>query len=493
VELMRVGELARRTGVGVSTLRAWERRFGFLSPLRSESGQRQYTEGDVERVATVCRLVADGMTLSAAIGRVVSAGSTASTAGQDEVFFLRQVLHAAEQGIWVMHEDRTRYANRRMAELLGCSIDELLDRPVSDFVDPAEGDGRSERARLARAGKRQLFQVRLRRSDSSTFVAEVRNTPLRTADGRYEGTVAVLTDVTTRHQDEATARYRNALLDAIGDAVIATLPDGTIEYANPAVERLLGWRPSDLIGQNGLTALGTDEGREGSRQIHARLVAGNHFSGDRELSRRDGTRVAARVTGAPVLNDRQELVGLIAVLSDSSERRRRELEVQNQAQQAETVAVMGLRALRSAPHELELLLAEIVAATRRVLQSDQAALLDVVAGQNHLALRVASPSIENPSKVPSGSRSLTGYTALAGKVVVVEDMSTERRFDTLSCAGELGIRSSIAAPVFRSSEICAVLMTGVTTPRKYDRPAVHFVQSMANVISVALDRASPQR
>ena len=30
-----VGELARRTGVGVSTLRAWERRFQFLVPERS--------------------------------------------------------------------------------------------------------------------------------------------------------------------------------------------------------------------------------------------------------------------------------------------------------------------------------------------------------------------------------------------------------------------------------------------------------------------------
>ena len=29
---MRVGDMARRTGVGVSTLRAWERRFSFPKP-----------------------------------------------------------------------------------------------------------------------------------------------------------------------------------------------------------------------------------------------------------------------------------------------------------------------------------------------------------------------------------------------------------------------------------------------------------------------------
>ena len=57
---MRVGEVARRTGVGVSTLRAWERRFGVLTPERSPGGQRRYTDADVERVTAVRRLLGGG-------------------------------------------------------------------------------------------------------------------------------------------------------------------------------------------------------------------------------------------------------------------------------------------------------------------------------------------------------------------------------------------------------------------------------------------------
>jgi len=133
---MRVGELARRTGVGVSTLRVWERRFGILEPVRSASGQRLYTESDVERVAAVCRLVDEGLTLSAAVARVANAGTGALPSGEGEAFLLHQVVQAADQGIWVSHDGRTRYANRRMAELMGCSIDELVARPVLDFVDP---------------------------------------------------------------------------------------------------------------------------------------------------------------------------------------------------------------------------------------------------------------------------------------------------------------------------------------------------------------------
>ncbi len=42
--------VARRTGLTTATLRAWERRYGVVEPHRSESGQRLYTDRDVERL-----------------------------------------------------------------------------------------------------------------------------------------------------------------------------------------------------------------------------------------------------------------------------------------------------------------------------------------------------------------------------------------------------------------------------------------------------------
>ena len=93
---MRVGEVARRTGIGVSTLRAWERRFGFPEPQRSPSGQRVYTDADIERVNAVSRLVAEGLTLSAAMARVAGAGTAAPSVGEADAFLLHQVMQAAD-------------------------------------------------------------------------------------------------------------------------------------------------------------------------------------------------------------------------------------------------------------------------------------------------------------------------------------------------------------------------------------------------------------
>jgi DNA-binding transcriptional MerR regulator len=57
---LRIGELARRTGVSPELLRAWELRYGLLSPERSSGGFRLYSEADEARVRRMQALLANG-------------------------------------------------------------------------------------------------------------------------------------------------------------------------------------------------------------------------------------------------------------------------------------------------------------------------------------------------------------------------------------------------------------------------------------------------
>ncbi|MEU6091686.1 MerR family transcriptional regulator [Streptomyces sp. NPDC047085] len=57
---MRIGELASRAGVSVRSLRYYEEQ-GLLTSTRSASGQRHYTDDEVERVAFIQRLFAAGL------------------------------------------------------------------------------------------------------------------------------------------------------------------------------------------------------------------------------------------------------------------------------------------------------------------------------------------------------------------------------------------------------------------------------------------------
>jgi MerR family transcriptional regulator, light-induced transcriptional regulator len=60
-ELLRIGELSNRVGVSPELLRAWERRYGLLSPARSAGGLRLYSPADVERVTLMQQHLAQGI------------------------------------------------------------------------------------------------------------------------------------------------------------------------------------------------------------------------------------------------------------------------------------------------------------------------------------------------------------------------------------------------------------------------------------------------
>lgn len=63
---MRIGELARRTGVSPELLRAWEQRYGLLQPLRSPGGFRLYAALDEVRVRRMTELIEGGLSAAEA-------------------------------------------------------------------------------------------------------------------------------------------------------------------------------------------------------------------------------------------------------------------------------------------------------------------------------------------------------------------------------------------------------------------------------------------
>ena len=73
-EVLRIGELSKRSGVSPELLRAWERRYGLLRPVRSAGGLRLYTPADVERVRVMRQHLADGLAAAEAAALALRAG-----------------------------------------------------------------------------------------------------------------------------------------------------------------------------------------------------------------------------------------------------------------------------------------------------------------------------------------------------------------------------------------------------------------------------------
>ena len=70
-----IGEVARRVGVSPGLLRAWERRYGVLRPVRTPAGYRLYSREDEERVRAMVEMVNAGVAPNQAAQAVQSSRS----------------------------------------------------------------------------------------------------------------------------------------------------------------------------------------------------------------------------------------------------------------------------------------------------------------------------------------------------------------------------------------------------------------------------------
>jgi DNA-binding transcriptional MerR regulator len=77
--LMRIGELARRTGLSPHVLRAWERRYAVLQPVRSGGNYRLYGPADEARVRAMAAHVAAGVPAAEAARLVLEGGEATAT------------------------------------------------------------------------------------------------------------------------------------------------------------------------------------------------------------------------------------------------------------------------------------------------------------------------------------------------------------------------------------------------------------------------------
>jgi MerR family transcriptional regulator, light-induced transcriptional regulator len=98
--VLRIGELSRRLGVSDHVLRAWERRYGLLRPVRTPGGFRLYSEADARRIREMQDHLAHGVSAAEAAHAVLAGegGGANGTAAEPSAGELGRVLREALDG-----------------------------------------------------------------------------------------------------------------------------------------------------------------------------------------------------------------------------------------------------------------------------------------------------------------------------------------------------------------------------------------------------------
>ncbi len=115
----------------------------------------------------------------------------------------RRIVETAGEGIWMIDtEGNTSFANQKMAEMLGCSVGDMLGVSFFNFMDE---DGKAIAAvnlERRRQGIKEQHDFKFRRKDGTDLWAILETNPIRDRDGRYAGALAMITDITERKRVE---------------------------------------------------------------------------------------------------------------------------------------------------------------------------------------------------------------------------------------------------------------------------------------------------
>ncbi len=157
----------------------------------------------------------------------------------------RQIVETANEGIWFINENfLTTFVNPQMAALLDCLPEEVLGRPVTDFMFPEDQVDHQDKMTQRRYGQCGLYERRLRTRKGREVWTLVSGTPVLDEEGCFKGSFGMFTDITERKRaDEALVRAKDEwelTFDSVPEMIAILDREKTIVNLNQPMAAALG-------------------------------------------------------------------------------------------------------------------------------------------------------------------------------------------------------------------------------------------------------------
>lgn len=128
----------------------------------------------------------------------------------------RLIVETSWEGIWTVDRDgRITYVNRRMADLLGYTREEILGRAKLDFVPPQDHEARGAAWARRQRGVAEQDEVRLRHKDGSDVWTLCSISPAYDPNGEFAGALSMHMDITEQKRLEGQL-HQAQKLEALG-------------------------------------------------------------------------------------------------------------------------------------------------------------------------------------------------------------------------------------------------------------------------------------
>jgi diguanylate cyclase (GGDEF)-like protein/PAS domain S-box-containing protein len=252
-------------------------------------------------------------------------------ASADDRGALFDVLAETLPEVALIHTNAILFANRAAGELFGVGPDTLIGKPITDLLRPAYRAVMRKHVAASADAEEPLapFEVQLISTDEQGLWAELHSR--RITFGGEPALLTVARDITHRKSLE-TSLGRGKLqaritLESIGEGVITTDRNGTIDYMNEAAEQLIGGTRSSGIGKHllDLISLVDEIDRSSLGDPVAKCLSERRRVnlGRRAflLSKQSDRQFSTELTASPIRGPEGQVAGCVVIFHDVSELR----------------------------------------------------------------------------------------------------------------------------------------------------------------------------
>jgi PAS domain S-box-containing protein len=340
------------------------------------------------------------------------------------------------------------------------------------------------------------------------------------ADGQVDFISTICRDISDRKLKELEriewANRYNAAVRASGQVVFDwdTL-SGWIAYGGE-IEQLLGFSPDEMGGgmERLRAVIHPDDESAFTQRLEMVTSTRDTFDHSFRMIRKDGAEIVAHAQGCFFLDRHGQIARMVGFLRDVTQERVAEraiqlaneqleqrvtertrelaeanLDLQNSALRQAAVSRLGQRAL--AGQSLSELMLDAAKIVVEILPCDCTSVLQYDENADlfkPLAESGWQKDADARFPIPGGKGSLSGYAVLTGETIVSYDLEKETRFEYSRASRVSGMRSGIAVCIKTGDRPLGVFASFSRTPREFSRDDVSFIQSIANVLTAAIDR-----
>jgi PAS domain S-box-containing protein len=415
----------------------------------------------------------------------------------------RTLAEASQDVIFIVNRDDTvQYANSFAGRQVSRMPEDIIGRRRADLFPPEiEQDQRKHLEHVFTSGQPlrveapTQFQDRLGWQDTHLI-------PLKDSAGNVTAVLGVSRDITDRKRTEealraSQERYRS-LIEQASDVVWRIDTQGRLTFVSPVAERLVGYKPEELLGKSFQITLDKESARE-SQAILRKRLAGEFGTHSMRLEvayrRKDGSVFPGEVVTSPIFDPAGNLIEVQGITRDITERKRAQEALQRRMAIEELVATISTRFINASSDEIDAEIMGTVKALGKFLEVDRTFVRLFSADRSTFARDYEwfAEGLQ-PRSLSALRLSLGSFEWSVGKLMQGENVVVPRMIDLPPEASEdkalwvaMGIASIVCVPLVIGDSVGGFFgLTSERTARVPEEEDIRLMRLVAGTVSNAL-------